>query len=84
MDADRHLQRSRRRRAGGFYASGKRGDANPPPGRTGLLYTHPPVAGVPAKIEQQVHLGGAQRGVALRLILFVPAALWLATVLGRR
>jgi len=45
----------------GFYAGGQRGDANPPAGRSGLLYLQPPTEGVPAKIERNVHLGRAPK-----------------------
>jgi hypothetical protein len=41
----------------GFYRSGPRGDANPPAGRTGMLYLHPPSPGVPAVLERRVRLG---------------------------
>lgn len=41
----------------GFYPTAeRRGDADPNPGRKGLLYVHPPKPGIPATIERHVTL----------------------------
>ena len=42
----------------GFYeTAGRRGDASPNSGRTGVLYVHPQQPNVPARIERHVALG---------------------------